>query len=403
MCKALLALLLLLALALVPAADASVLRFDTGQRTVSYEAAAGEVNRVTAVQEGALVRIVDTGATITVQAGACRAVSANEATCPVTDPRNVVRVDGGDQDDQLAFAGTVAAQLAGADGNDTLTGGDGADRLDGGNGDDELRAQDGSADEILCGAGADKATFDAADVLAADCELGPGASSPTVLDPAAPGAGLTDPAGHGGDPAQEGGIAAADPAALAALPAPRPGRSVSAARGTGTVLVRRAGSKTFEPLDPARPVPVGSIVDATRGTVTVLAAKDLSGATQSATFTGGRFAVTQKRAARMTTVLSLRGAIDCGSNRGSMTARAAGKRRRSRSLWGDGHGRFTTRGRNSTASVRGTIWGVTDRCDGTLTQVRRGAVAVKDLRSGKTRLIRAGGRFLAPNRTPFAR
>ena len=109
------------------------------------------------------------------------------------------------------------------------------------------------------------------------------------------------------------------------------------------------------------------------------------------------FRVTQKRAAQMTTVLTLRGRLDCGSN--PTTARAAAKRRRSRSLWGGGHGRFTTRGRNSTASVRGTIWGVTDRCDGTLTQVKRGAVSVKDVRTGKTRLIRAGGRYLARNRT----
>ena len=130
-----------------------------------------------------------------------------------------------------------------------------------------------------------------------------------------------------------------------------------------------------------------------------LAAKNLSGATQSATFTGGRFAVTQRRAVRMTTVLSLRGRLDCGSNPASTTAQAAATRRRSRKLWGDGHGRFTTRGRNSTATVRGTIWGVTDRCDGTLTQVKRGAVAVKDLRTGRTRVIRAGGRYLARKRT----
>ena len=400
-------------LAFVPVADASVLKFETQQKKVSYEGAPGEVNQVTATQEGALVRIVDPGATITVLSATCTAVSANEATCPINDPWHVVKLDGGDQDDQLSFTGSVSAQLEGADGNDTLTGSDGADKLAGGLGDDVLdgrggadestgddgadvlRAQDGSADSVACGAGADTGTFDDTDALADDCEFKP---APPVLDPAAPGAGLSD--GQGAEATPENGLDAADPAALAALPEPRPGRSVSAAKGTGMILVRRAGSTTFKPLDPTKPVAVGSVLDATRGTVTLVAAKNLTGATQTATFSGGRFAVTQQRAARMTTVLSLRGALDCGSNPTSTTARtAAVKKRRSRSLWGDGHGRFTTRGRNSTASVRGTIWGVTDRCDGTLTQVKRGVVAVKDRGTGKTRLIRAGGRYLARNRT----
>ena len=398
-------------LAFAPAADASILKFDFNQKKVSYEGAAGEVNHVTATQEGSVVRVLDTGATITVEAGACNAVSANEATCPVSDARHVVKVNGGDLDDHVTFSGSISAQLDGGDGNDTLTAGDGADKLAGGAGDDTLdgrggadeydagdgvdalRLQDGVADTVLCGAGADTATFDATDVLADDCEF-----KPAALDPVAPGAGLVATTDAGTIPGN--GLAAADPAALAALPAPRPGRSVSAAVATGTILVRRAGARRFTRHDPAKPVPVGSVVDATRGSVTVVAARNLRGARQSATFSGGRFAVTQKRAAQMTTVLSLRGSLDCGSNPTSTTARAAAaKRRRTRSLWGSGHGRFTTRGRNSTASVRGTIWGVTDRCDGTLTQVKRGAVSVKDLRSGKTRLIRAGGRYLARNRT----
>ena len=373
-------------LALVPGADASVLKFDVNQKKVSYEGAAGEVNRVTATQEGALVRILDSGATITVQGLACTSVSDHEATCPINDPRHVVKLDGGDRDDHLTFTGSLSSQLEGADGDDTLTGSAGADKLEGGTG----------ADTLVCGAGADEGIFDAADVVGDDCEFKP--APVAALDPVAPGAGLTGAEGTAQIPGADA-LAPADPVALAALPAPRPGRSVSAAKGAGTILVRRAGTRTFKPLDPDRPLPVGSVVDASRGSVTVLAAKNLSGATQSATFTGGRFAVTQRRAVRMTTVLSLRGRLDCGSNPASTTAQAAATRRRSRKLWGDGHGRFTTRGRNSTATVRGTIWGVTDRCDGTLTQVKRGAVAVKDLRTGRTRVIRAGGRYLARKRT----
>lgn len=397
-------------LAFAPSADASILKFDVQQKKVSYEAAAGEVNEVTATHEGSLVRLHDPGATITIQGTACTAVSANEATCPVADPRHVVKVDGGDLDDHLSFTGALSAQLEGADGDDTLTGSGGADKLDGGtgadaldgrggideysagDGADTLRLQDGAADTVACGGGADAATFDPADVLADDCEFKPAPVAP--LDPVAPGAGLAE---TGQGPAS-GDLAGADPAALAALPAPRPGRAVSAAPGRGTVRVRRPGSAAFRTLDPTRPVPVGTIVDARNGSVTIVAAKDLAGATQKATFAGGVFRVTQRRAKAMTTVLTLRGALDCGSNRSTAVA-AAAKKRRSRSLWGDGHGRFTTRGRNSHATVRGTRWGVTDRCDGTLTEVKRGVVAVKDLRTKKTRLVRAGGRYLARNRT----
>jgi hypothetical protein len=49
-----------------------------------------------------------------------------------------------------------------------------------------------------------------------------------------------------------------------------------------------------------------------------------------------------------------------------------------RRLWGDGYGRFRTAGRYSAATVRGTRWLVEDRCDGTVTRVKRGQVAVED-------------------------
>ena len=57
--------------------------------------------------------------------------------------------------------------------------------------------------------------------------------------------------------------------------------------------------------------------------------------------------------------------------------------RHRRRLRGDANGRFRTRGRHSAATVRGTKWTVTDRCDGTLTKVRRGTVAVRDFRLQK--------------------
>ena len=79
-------------------------------------------------------------------------------------------------------------------------------------------------------------------------------------------------------------------------------------------------------------------------------------------------------------------------------ARAASKRR-VRRLWGSGHGRFTTRGRNSAATVRGTIWSVEDRCDGTLTRVTRGVVVVENLRTHRTKTVKAGETYLVRRRT----
>ena len=43
-------------------------------------------------------------------------------------------------------------------------------------------------------------------------------------------------------------------------------------------------------------------------------------------------------------------------------------------LWGSGKGKFRTNGKYSAATVRGTIWLVEDRCEGTLTKVPRGTV-----------------------------
>jgi flagellar basal body rod protein FlgF len=67
-----------------------------------------------------------------------------------------------------------------------------------------------------------------------------------------------------------------------------------------------------------------------------------------------------------------------------------------RSLWGrDRSGKFRTHGRDSVATVRGTTWLTVDRCDGTLTVVKAGAVSVRERRTHRSFLVRAGSRHLA--------
>jgi ferric-dicitrate binding protein FerR (iron transport regulator) len=61
----------------------------------------------------------------------------------------------------------------------------------------------------------------------------------------------------------------------------------------------------------------------------------------------------------------------------------------------DNHGRFRTKGRYSSATVRGTRWTTSDLCDGTLTTVQRGTVQVFDDVTRKTITLHAGHSYLA--------
>jgi hypothetical protein len=185
------------------------------------------------------------------------------------------------------------------------------------------------------------------------------------------------------------------PEPVLAPPAPPElGQSVGVAAKGGNVLVRLPGATRAVALTDAASVPVGSILDARKGTVTLSSA--LPGdARQSGTFHGGLFEVRQPAGAHGMTELVLRGPLPTCTGGGARAA-AASARRPPRVLWGrDDHGRFRTRGSNSVATVRGTEWYVADRCDGTLTRVKRGSVAVRDLRRQRTVIVNAGKSYLA--------
>ncbi len=74
---------------------------------------------------------------------------------------------------------------------------------------------------------------------------------------------------------------------------------------------------------------------------------------------------------------------------------AAKSKKPVRQLWGSAKGTFLTKGRFSAASVRGTVWLVQDRCDGTLTQVVEGVVDVVDVARKKTVSVGPGQSYLA--------
>jgi hypothetical protein len=223
--------------------------------------------------------------------------------------------------------------------------------------------------------------------LGADMTFMTGVGIPTAIAPAPlPGRGDEADSGSGDD-------AGSAPALAPAAP-PELGQSVGVAAQGGSVLVRLPGATRAVALTDAASVPVGSILDTRKGTVTLSSALpgDVS---QSGTFHGGLFEVRQPAGAHGMTELVLRGPLPTCSA-GAARAAAASARRPPRVLWGrDDHGRFRTRGSNSVATVRGTKWYVADRCDGTLTRVTRGSVAVRDLRRKRTVVVGAGHSYLA--------
>jgi hypothetical protein len=85
----------------------------------------------------------------------------------------------------------------------------------------------------------------------------------------------------------------------------------------------------------------------------------------------------------------------CKRARSSHRSLSAARRRPHRQLFATVRGRFRTRGRHSTATVRGTEYLVKDSCSGTLTIVKHGTVVVRDFRKHRTVIVRTGHRYLA--------
>jgi ferric-dicitrate binding protein FerR (iron transport regulator) len=84
-----------------------------------------------------------------------------------------------------------------------------------------------------------------------------------------------------------------------------------------------------------------------------------------------------------------------GCPKGKASAVAAAKKPKTRKLWGDGKGKFRTKGSYSAATVRGTKWLVTDTCTSTITKVTQGVVSVRDEVKKKTIALRKGKTYTA--------
>jgi hypothetical protein len=204
-------------------------------------------------------------------------------------------------------------------------------------------------------------------------------------------------------------------------PPPVPGKSVVAKVVSGQVFIkyppgyvpRATGpAKGFVPFAGAANIPVGSQLDTRKGRVALTSAADTGATkTQTADFYQGIFQVKQavpkkqpKKPAALTTDLVMKGQIarsQCAPLKGARAAGVSATKKKKGpkavlgKLWGSGKGKFRTNGKYSAATVRGTIWLVEDRCEGTLTKVRRGTVQVRDFKRKRTVTVKAGHTYLA--------
>jgi hypothetical protein len=160
---------------------------------------------------------------------------------------------------------------------------------------------------------------------------------------------------------------------------------------SGQILVRVPGSDQFVELDATKGFPVGTEIDARNGKIQLTSEPGQGKPVQKAIFYGGIFTIAQGNDGFVELKLSEELA-PCSKKK---KASAAAKKPKTRKLWGDGKGKFRTRGQYSAATIRGTRWLVEDSCEGTLTTVKNGVVSVRDFSGKKTILVRGGKSYLA--------
>jgi uncharacterized delta-60 repeat protein len=191
------------------------------------------------------------------------------------------------------------------------------------------------------------------------------------------------------------------------VPQPLLGKQGVARPVSGTVRYRLPGTRKFRPMTDLTAIPNGTEIDSRKGKVLLTVLHDASGRLDGARFYDGRFIFKQgKGAVPLTTLKLTNGTLSkCRKRKGARASvlavaakipRSSGHRR----LWGNGRGRFRTRGRYGAATVRGTKWLTDDRCDGTLVRVKRGKVAVKDLQRPRkqARVVKAGQELFVKKR-----
>jgi hypothetical protein len=155
---------------------------------------------------------------------------------------------------------------------------------------------------------------------------------------------------------------------------------------SGTVLVRRPGSNSYERLTSVSQVPNDSSIDVSQGHVQVTLGLP-HGKSETGVFSDGQFKLHQDQ--NGDAVLTLAGGSNAGCNSadaGTASASAAGrvahiaktktKKKKVQSLWSNAHCNFTTKGSAGAAAVLGTKWFTENECGGTYFRVVRDKIQV---------------------------
>ena len=147
-------LLVVVLLALAPAgahaANVRIANPSMGAKTLYFDAAAGEANRVTLTRTSTHLVVQDTGAApLTSGDATCTADTPQQYRCPLPSNFRLVSVIAnlGDMDDRMSGTPSGPAELNGQAGRDILYGTPNADKLSGGLGNDDAYGQGG--DDVL--------------------------------------------------------------------------------------------------------------------------------------------------------------------------------------------------------------------------------------------------------------
>jgi hypothetical protein len=176
------------------------------------------------------------------------------------------------------------------------------------------------------------------------------------------------------------------------------GASSSSVRGSGSAFAALSkGLPGFIPLTEARQVPMGSTLDTRAGVARLTTATSSAGKLQVGNFGAGLFTLLQNRKQKGLVTLKL---VNSTSHKvctslgkkaqvAKLSSKVLGR------LKSNAHGKYTAVGEHASATVRGTVWTVTNQCNGTLTQVSRGVVSVRDFARRKTITVTAGHQYFA--------
>jgi len=196
--------------------------------------------------------------------------------------------------------------------------------------------------------------------------------------------------------------------------APALGKTFNISLVSGLVLVKIHG--VFVPLTELTQIPTNTEINALHGTISLITglpggphpARDAAAKgkkhktpTQTGTFGGAIFKITQAHNGLATLSLvesAFKGAPSyalCTTHKATDASAASLSSKTLQLLHASAHGKFTTKGRYSAATVRGTKWTIADRCDGTLVHDQTDSVSVADFVTHKTIVLHAGQSYLA--------